>query len=79
MGNCGSKSAVYKSIVVKESRADDSWRNNAVKLLRLRCALSGYEKNRQFRFLSKELYKKEIRFYSTTGNRFAKNEINLDP
>lgn len=79
VGYRGSKSAVCESIVVKEPRADGSWRNNAVTLLRLRCALSGYENNHQFRILSKELYKKEIRFYSTTGNRFTKNETNLNP
>lgn len=43
----------------------------------LRCTLMGFERNYQIRILSKELHKKEIRFYSTTGN--LKNETSLNP
>ena len=43
MGHRGSKSSQNKSWLVKEQRIDGSWRNFT--LLRLRCILTGFEKN----------------------------------
>jgi len=53
--------------VVKEQRVDGSWLHKQAATCRsLRCTLMGFERNYQIRILSQELYKKGIRFYSTT-------------
>ena len=72
----GSKS---DNISVKEQRVDGSWCINPVqdkKLMHLRCTLVGFERNYQVRILSKGLYKKERRFYSTLDNL---NNNNINP
>jgi len=58
MGNRGSKSitvlqspTTYKTVIVKEQRVDGSWRSNS--LLRLRCILISFERNRVVNVLSK--------------------------
>jgi len=80
MGYRGSKSITVLhaptsqiSGIVKEQRVDGS----CIVPTMLRCTLMGFERNYQIRVPSKELHKKEIRFYSTTRN--LKNETSLNP
>jgi group I intron endonuclease len=63
--------------VVKEQRVDGSWfLNKQVATCRnLRCTLTGLERDYRIRILSKNLYKKDQRFYST----LPLNETSLNP
>nr|AFM36681.1 double motif LAGLIDADG homing endonuclease [Ophiostoma hyalothecium] len=72
MGYRGSKSVLVNS-TVKEQRVDD---NYIVKPM-LRYTLMGLERDYQIRILSKGLYKKERKFYSTLNN--TNNNININP
>lgn len=79
MGNRGSKSTILKSIFVKEQRVDGSC-IGAIRYLQnglpmLRCTLMGLERDYQNRIPSKVLWKKEVRFYSTSNNE-NKNSLN---
>lgn len=67
MGNRGSKSVVCKNAIVKEQRAYGSW---CIKLMHLRCALTGFERNYQVKNHSKLIIQR--RLYSYHHN--SKNE-----
>lgn len=79
MGYRGSKSALLKSNnrAVKEQRVDGNCIGGSFMLPMLRCTLMGLVKDYQNRILSKGLYKKEKRFYSTSGN--YRNNTNINP
>ena len=72
MGYRGSKSEFNKKPIqnkklnpVKEQRADGSWCiNSNFKLMHLRCALMGFERNYQIRILTKQLINR-FRIFST--------------
>nr|ADN97200.1 group I intron-encoded double motif LAGLIDADG homing endonuclease [Ophiostoma minus] len=67
MGYRGSKSVLVNN-TVKEQRVDGSYMGNCFRLPMLRCTLMGLERDYQIRILSKGLYKKECKFYSTLNN-----------
>ncbi len=82
MGYRGSKSIILENIIVKEQRVDGSCIGNLCiinKYPMLRCTLTGFEKNYRIRVLSKELHKKEIRYYSTLDNSLEGDNSYIDP
>ena len=73
MGYRGSKS-VFLSDTVKEQRVDGSYLGE-IKSPKLRCTLMGFERNYQFKVLSKQLNKQKFSF-STLTNNSVNNFIN---
>lgn len=73
MDNRGSKSVLYNN-TVKEQRVDGSWR---IYSIRLRCTLTGFERNYQVRTLSNQFLNK--RFYSSASKPPLVSESNFNP
>ena len=73
MGYRGSKS-VFLSDTVKEQRVDGSYLGE-IQSPKLRCTLMGFERNYQFKVLSKQLNKQKFSF-STLTNNSVNNFIN---
>ena len=74
MDNRGSKSIIYKNIIVKEQRVDGSWLLNKNKFNNLRCTLRGFERISLTGFLSYKNLNKHL--YSTIA---SKNIISYIP
>ena len=74
MGYRGSKSVLVNK-TVKEQRVDGSWNNYLLNNSILRCTLMGFERNYQFKVLSKQLNKQKFSF-STLTNNSVNNFIN---
>nr|QJQ35455.1 LAGLIDADG endonuclease [Fusarium anthophilum] len=74
MGNRGSKSIVFKNIVVKEQRVNGSW--CGINLPHLRCTLLGFERSYLVKILSNQIIQRQ--FYSSESN-LDNNQLAQDP
>jgi len=77
MDNRGSKSIIYKNIIVKEQRVDGSWLLNLYVFNSLRCTLRGFERITLSGPLSYKILNK--RFYSTKTKTTTITIITKEP
>lgn len=75
MDNRGSKSAICESVAVKEQRVDGSWR--IYPIIRLRCTLTGFERNYQVRNPSNQFLNK--RSYSSIALKSSASKFSFNP
>lgn len=78
MDNRGSKSIIYKNIIVKEQRVDDCWLLNLNAFNSLRCTLRGFERislsgSLFYLYLNKHFYSTKITTTTTIITKEPKN------
>ena len=75
MGNRGSKSVVCKNAIVKEQRVYGSW---CIKLMHLRCTLTGFERNYQVKNPSNQINKRNSYSSSAIQSQINSNLLNAN-